>query len=107
MNKDHLLVYRARPAPVAEHIAEASVTERLAACVDILPGLVSAYPWNKPVQSNTAPLLVIKTTGQTYPALEARIQRLHPYGVVEISARPRWGSPAYLNRIDPCLESTS
>lgn len=107
MNKDHLVVYCTCPDQgVAERIAAALVTERLAACVNILPGVVSVYRWQGQLQRDPELLLVVKTSGRAYPALEARIRQLHPYEVAEIIALPVLrGFPPYLDWIDACLET--
>lgn len=84
----------------AERIAETVVSERLAACVNIAPGLTSIYRWEGQVQREAELLLLIKTRQAVYPQLEARIRELHPYQVPELIALPiQTGSAAYLNWI--------
>ena len=48
---------------------------RLAACVNILPGLTSVYRWQGAVETADEVLLVIKTDAAHYPALEETLQR--------------------------------
>ena len=82
----------------ANAIALAVVEEKLAACVNILPRVQSIYRWQGSVESAAEIPLLIKTTADNYPALEARITTLHPYDVPEIIALPiARGLPAYLN----------
>ena len=84
----------------AERIAETVVSERLAACVNIAPGLTSIYRWEGQIQREAELLLLIKTRQAVYPQLEARIRELHPYQVPEIIALPiQAGSAAYLDWI--------
>lgn len=84
----------------AERIAETVVSERLAACVNIAPGLTSIYRWEGQIQREAELLLLIKTRQAVYPQLEARIRELHPYQVPEIIALPiQTGSAAYLDWI--------
>jgi periplasmic divalent cation tolerance protein len=84
----------------AERIAETLVGERLAACVNILPGLTSIYRWENQTQRDTELLLLIKTQQTVYSRLEARIRELHPYQIPEIIALPiQAGSAAYLDWI--------
>ncbi len=71
-------------ARVAKRIANILVKERLAACVNILPGLQSVYRWRGKVESAKEVLLVIKARGCDYPRIEARIRALHPYELPEI-----------------------
>ena len=84
----------------AERIAETVVSERLAACVNIAPGLTSIYRWEGQIQREAELLLLIKTRQAVYSRLEARIRALHPYQVPEIIALPiQAGSAAYLDWI--------
>ena len=74
------------------------VDERLAACVNLLPGLTSIYRWQGAVRRQPECLLLIKTTAARFQALNARIRSLHPYTVPEIIALPiRDGDPDYLH----------
>jgi len=84
----------------AERIAETVVGERLAACVNIVPGLTSIYYWEGQIQRDAELLLLIKTRQEIYPLLEARIRELHPYQTPEIVALPiQTGAAAYLDWI--------
>lgn len=73
---------------VATKIAHALVNERLAACVNILARCNSLYWWGGMVERGEEVPLVIKTTTERYPEVEARIKALHPYTVPEIIAMP-------------------
>jgi periplasmic divalent cation tolerance protein len=101
MDNQPLVVYCTCPdQTVAEHIAETSVSERLAACVNLAPGLTSIYRWEGEIQHDSEWLLIIKTRSTVYPLLEARIRELHPYDTPEIIALPiQAGSAAYLDWI--------
>lgn len=84
-------------AETAEQIANALVTRRLAACVNLLPPCRSVYQWEGKVEQAVEVPLLIKTTEACYPALEAAIRELHPYQTPEIIALPvAHGLPAYL-----------
>lgn len=81
----------------AGRIATALVEERLAACVNIVPGLVSVYRWQGAVHNDDELLLLIKTSADTYPRLETRIRALHPYELPEIISVPiQTGQADYL-----------
>lgn len=101
MDSQPLVIYCTCPdLTVAERIAATVVGERLAACVNIVPGLTSIYRWDGQVHRDAELLLLIKTRQATYPLLESRIRALHPYQVPEIIALPiQAGSAAYLNWI--------
>jgi periplasmic divalent cation tolerance protein len=98
MESQALAVYCTCPDQVvAERIAEAVVSERLAACVNLVPDVTSIYRWQGEIQRDAELLLIIKTRRTVYPQLEARIIELHPYQVPEIIALPiQAGSAAYL-----------
>jgi periplasmic divalent cation tolerance protein len=70
----------------ARAIAAELVERRLAACVNLLPGVESIYRWEGKVERAGEVLAVIKTT--RYPELEAAVKELHPYEVPEILALP-------------------
>jgi periplasmic divalent cation tolerance protein len=98
MISQHILVFCSCPdAGVAESLAQTLVRERLAACVNRISALRSTYEWEGKVQDEPEVLLLIKTTGARYEALELRIKALHPYEVPEIIAVPIVaGSGSYL-----------
>jgi periplasmic divalent cation tolerance protein len=82
----------------ARALADALVGERLAACVNLLPGLQSVYRWHGHVEHAEEVLLLIKTTRTCLPALQARIVALHPYELPEVLAvEGAGGLPAYLD----------
>lgn len=70
----------------ADAVAQALVDERLAACVQRLPGVHSTYRWQGRVERGDEVLLQIKTTTQRLAALIARVQALHPYELPEVIA---------------------
>lgn len=83
-----LVVLVTLPPERAHELARTLVAERLAACVNILPGVHSVYRWQGEIAEDPEALLLIKTVGEQYPALEARIKTMHPYEIPEIVALP-------------------
>ena len=84
-----LLCYCTCPdADSARRIAEALVTERLAACVNQLPGIASTYRWQGKVTTDAEHLLLIKTTATCFDALRTRLLALQPYDLPELIAVP-------------------
>ncbi len=82
----------------AQALATALVTERLAACANVLAPCHSVYRWQGEIESVTEIPLLIKTTATRYAALEAAIRARHPYELPEIIAVPiAHGLPEYLN----------
>jgi periplasmic divalent cation tolerance protein len=81
----------------AEWIARALVNERLAACVNVHGSMASFYRWKGAVEREAERQLVIKTTRERLPALEARLKALHGYELPEFVVVPiESGSAAYL-----------
>ncbi|TYT26058.1 divalent-cation tolerance protein CutA [Luteimonas viscosa] len=87
-------------AGTAGRIADALVVERLAACVNILPGITSVYRWQGAVERADEVLLVVKTMRARLEALTARVVALHPYELPEVIAVDiAGGLPGYLDWI--------
>lgn len=81
----------------ADALARTLVEERLAACVNLLPGMTSVYRWRDAVETADEVQLIIKTTAARLPALAARLAELHPYELPELLAvQAAAGLPAYL-----------
>jgi len=90
----------------AERIARELVERRLAACVNVLPGVVSFYRWQGALQRDKEHMLVIKTRAEKLPALLEALVSLHPYELPELLALPvADGHPAYLGWIDESVSS--
>jgi periplasmic divalent cation tolerance protein len=85
----------------AARLARALVEKRLAACVNILSPCQSVYRWRGKTEDAEEFPMLIKTTCERYPALEAEIRAGHPYELPEIIAvRLAAGLPAYLEWVD-------
>lgn len=90
---------------VAKEIAEHLVKEKLAACVNILPNITSIYHWQNELQYDNELQLLIKTNSDKFTRLNARINELHPYDVVEVIAlNIQQGDNHYLNWIREYLK---
>lgn len=72
----------------AERLARALVEGRLAACVNVVPGVRSFYRWKGKVDSGVEFLLIVKTSRELFPALRAEMEKLHPYELPELLALP-------------------
>ena len=67
----------------AEDLARRLVEERLAACVNLLPPMISIYRWKGQLERDTERQLIVKTTSDRLTALEARLKQLHSYELPE------------------------
>jgi periplasmic divalent cation tolerance protein len=72
----------------ARRIGKALVTEKLAACVNILDGMNSLYFWEGKLSDERETLLIAKTRKALLPRLTARVKQLHSYKVPCIVALP-------------------
>ena len=70
----------------ATHIVRALIEERLAACVNRIPGLTSTYRWKGVIHNDGEVLLLIKSVRERFDALRERIIALHPYELPEVIA---------------------
>ncbi len=82
----------------AQRIARSLVEERLAACVNLLPGCRSIYRWQGAIEDAQEIMLLVKTSRRRHAACQQRLKELHPYEVPEIvTVAPDAVWPAYAN----------
>ena len=81
-----LVLMTAPDRAVAETLAKSLIGERLAACANLVPGLVSYFWWGTKLDRAEEVLLLIKTQAARVPELIARAAELHPYDVPEVLA---------------------
>ncbi len=82
----------------AQAMARSLVEARLAACVNILPGVQSVYRWQGAVEEAAEVTILIKTTKHSYAQLHQAIIDTHPYELPELIAWPLTdGHAAYLH----------
>jgi len=93
-----IVLITAPDADTGTRLARALVDERLAACVNLVPGIRSIYRWEGAIEEGDEVLMVVKTRAARCAALAARVSDLHPYDVPEVLELPTvGGSPAYLD----------
>lgn len=91
------LLLSSAPANAAEAIARHLVEQGVAACVSLLPGAISIYPWQGAVQREPETLLLIKSAAPI-DAIEPALRALHPYELPElIAVDVQSGLAAYLD----------
>lgn len=101
--QEYLVVLVTAPSvEVGQQIANAVLEQKLAACVNIVPGVSSIFFWQGQVQQDQEVLLMIKTRADLFETkLAPLVQQVHPYDVPEIIALPIvMGSKAYLDWIN-------
>ena len=93
-----VVLVTAPEAEVGRRIASTLVEERLAACVNLVPGISSIYRWDGGVQEDVEVLLVVKTSEARCSELADRVRELHPYELPEVLAlAAAGGSAPYLD----------
>ena len=89
----------------AQQIGKALVSERLAACVNIIDTMHSIYWWEDQIQEDDETVLIAKTSKEKMERLTDRVKELHSYSCPCIIALPiQTGNQDYLNWI---LKETS
>ena len=84
----------------AQKLAKPLVEKKLAACVNIIPGLTSIYKWKGELYNETECLMIIKTKKNLFEDIKTEILSLHPYDLPEIVSLPiDKGLPGYLDWI--------
>ena len=85
----------------ADKISRGLVEDKLAFCVNTVPGIQSTYHWEGKIHVDEEILLIVKTRKDLYDALESWVKTNHSYDVPEIIALPiERGLPEYLSGID-------
>ena len=85
----------------AKRIAESLVERKLAACVNVIPQVVSYYWWNGKIESDQEAKIVIKTKSELMEELIESVRELHSYEICEVTSVPIVGGNAdYLKWID-------
>jgi len=68
----------------ADVLAEALLAERLVACVNAIPGVVSHYWWKDRIERDEEVVLLMETSSGRVPEAIARLRALHDYDVPKI-----------------------
>lgn len=93
--EEPLLVYTTFPdEETGSAIAEALVQEKLAACVNLIPGMKSVYAWKGEVERGEEVVGIIKTRAALKEAVREALKRGHPYETPIILFLPTAGGDA-------------
>jgi periplasmic divalent cation tolerance protein len=71
---------------IADRLALELVNRRLAACVNVLPGVSSTYRWMGKIERDDEVLLMIKTARTELAAIETAIKQVSGYELPELIA---------------------
>jgi periplasmic divalent cation tolerance protein len=105
MSDKRLVLTTAGSVDEARRIAEGLVDRKLAACVNIVPKVVSIYRWKGKVEESEEWMLWIKTTEAAYPRVRDAIKEMHSYELPEcMSIVADDGCPAYMKWIEESVE---
>ena len=95
------------PTNKSKELGNYLVKQRVCACVNIVPRVVSIYHWKGDIVTEDESLLVMKTQEDCKEKLWASIREKHPYEVPEfVVLGIRWGSEEYLNWISSSISAT-
>ena len=84
-----VFVYTTWPTTVeAEKAGRTLVERRLAACVNILPGMISHYRWEGKVERAEEAVMLVKTRASLADEVEQAVQELHPYDTPAVLVMP-------------------
>lgn len=88
----------------AQRISSQLVTEKFAACANILPAVESIYRWKEKIETGTETLVFFKLSENRQSAFQEKLRSLHSYEVPEIIFVPvSNGLPEYLRWVvDNC-----
>ncbi len=95
-----LLLTTVAKKPDARRLAQASLRHRVAACIQILPGLESHYVWEGKKQLSREFLVLAKTTPTRRKALVKLWSKIHPYECPEIVALQGEAASAYARWVE-------
>jgi periplasmic divalent cation tolerance protein len=88
-NERVVFVYTTHPSVVeAERIGRELLENRLCACVNILPGMVSLYWWQGAVERGEEAVMIIKTRAALAEPVRAAVRQLHSYETPAILVLP-------------------
>ena len=95
-NEDNpVLIYTTFPSlDDARRIGEALVAARLAACVNMFPGMISIFEWKGVREEASEVAMIVKTRRSLTEAVLAEVKRLHPYELPALLVLPTEGGSA-------------
>ena len=87
-----VLIYTTFPSlEDAKRVGEALVAARLAACVNMFPGMISIFTWKGAREEASEVAMIVKTRNALVDAVLAEVKRLHPYELPALLVLPTEG----------------
>ncbi|GAW83858.1 periplasmic divalent cation tolerance protein [Plasmodium gonderi] len=103
-----IAVYVTAPSKeVAEKISNVLLEDKLASCINIIPGVTSLYHWKGEIAKDSEVLMMIKTKKSLFDEIVKSVKSNHPYEIPEVISVPIQGSKDYLNWIKDSVKLTS
>lgn len=104
---EHAVVFVTAPnITVARKIAAAALTERLAACANLIPKIESHYWWQGQLESSSEVLILMKTRAEKLADLEKIVLKNHPYQTPEfVAMRIETGNEKYLQWLTDSVQA--
>jgi len=95
-NEDRVvLIYTTLPTlDDARRVGEALVAAKLAACVNMFPGMISIFEWKGAREEASEVAMIIKTRAALADDVLAETKRLHPYELPALLVLPTEGGSA-------------
>ena len=105
MNEHCIIYITAGSKEEANKLSRGLVEEKLAFCVNAVPGIQSTYQWEGEIHVDDEILLIVKTRQDRYKTLEQWVKQNHSYDIPEIISLPiQKGLPEYLQAIDDWVD---
>jgi len=105
MSNSFLFLVTVQNMEEGKKIARILVENKLAACVNIVPGICSIYEWKEKIEEDNELLLLIKTTEKMSDKLIQKVKEIHSYDTPEcIGFRIEKGSESYLKWISEIVD---
>jgi periplasmic divalent cation tolerance protein len=94
-NDRPILIYTTLPSlEEAKRVGDALVAGRLAACVNMFPGMISIFEWKGAREEASEVAMIIKTRAALTEAVLQEVKRLHPYQLPALLVLPTEGGSA-------------
>jgi periplasmic divalent cation tolerance protein len=89
----------------SEKIAKTLLEEKLVACANIIPSMISLYWWEGKIEQDSESILILKTFSEKFKIVLGRVKQIHSYDIpCVIEIKINRGSSDYLNWLNGSLK---